>query len=217
MSSEINEKNTEEADVAMLGNNLCTLMKKFNVDSSELSKKTGIALTTLNSLKRGIGNPTLSTLNLLAEFFNVSIGQLTENNLSILTKDTRIIYDIPLLNFDELLNFLNNQNKYNNTISTQLDSWQPNKYYAIKINNNAMSPVFEKGSIFVIAQNINIHDGDIALVQFDGHQPCFRRIFIEGKSYFFKPISEMIGNSLIKDNNCAIHGIVIKAIQHFHD
>jgi SOS-response transcriptional repressor LexA len=192
-------------------------MNTLNIDSSELSKKTGIGLTTINGLKRGAGNPTLSTLYQLAEFFDVSIGQLTEKDLSVTGKTARIVYEIPLLILDELLEFLKNQNKYKNTISTELDVWKPNKYYSIKVNNNAMSPLFEKGSIFVITQDVHVHDGDIVLVQFDQHPPCFRKVFIEGRSYFFKPISEIIGGNLIKDSNATIHGIVIKAIQHFHD
>lgn len=217
MSSDINKKMEDEADIGILANNLRSLMHIFNIDSAELSKKTGIALTTINGLKRGSGNPTLSTLYQLAEFFDISIGQLTEKNLSVGDKATRVVYEIPLLILDELLDFLKDQNKYKNSISTELDSWKPNKYYAIKVNNNAMSPLFEKGSIFVIAQDICVHDGDIVLVQFGKHPPCFRKVFIEGKSYFFKPISEVIGNNIIKDNNFTMHGIVIKAIQHFHD
>lgn len=217
MSSDINEKITSEAEIGILASNLRTLMRRFNIDSSELSKKTGIALTTINGLKRGAGNPTLSTLYQLADFFDVSIGQLTEKNLSIADKSMRIVYEIPLLALDELPEFLKNQNKYKNTISTELDLWEPNKYYATKINNNSMNPLFEKGSIFIVARNIHIHDGDIVLVQFDKHPPCFRKIFIEGKSYFFKPISELIGDNIVKDDNFTIHGIIIKAIQHFHD
>lgn len=217
MSSDINIKIPNEADIEILAGNLRSLMSKLNIDSAELCKKTGIALTTINGLKRGAGNPTLSTLHQLAEFFDVSIGQLTEKNLSVIRKATRIVYEIPLLVLDELPEFLKNKNKYKSTISTELDSWKPNKYYAIKINNNAMVPLFEKGSIFVITQDIHIHDGDIVLVQFDRHPPCFRKVFIEGRSYFFKPISEIIGDNIIKDNNFIIHGIVIKAIQHFHD
>ncbi len=217
MSSDINKKIMDEAGIEILASNLRTLMSRFSIDSLELSKKTGIALTTINSLKRGSGNPTLSTLYQLAEFFDVSIGQLTEKNLSLADKSARIIYEIPLLALDELAEFLKNQSKYKNTISTELDLWEPNRYYATKINNNSMNPLFEKGSIFIIARNIHIHDGDIVLVQFNKHPPCFRKIFIEGKSYFFKPISELISSTVIKDDNFTIHGIIIKAIQHFHD
>jgi SOS-response transcriptional repressor LexA len=217
MSSDLNKKVSSEADIGILANNLRRLMHKFNIDASDISKKTGIALTTINGLKRGVGNPTLSTLHLLAEFFNVSIGQLTETNLTDDVKSSRTVYEIPLLVLDELLIFLKDKNKFKNTISTELDSWKPDKYYAIKINNNAMTPLFEKGSVFVIIHDTQVHDGDIVLIQFDKHPPCFRKVFIEGKSYFFKPISEIIGNNTIKHNDFAIHGIVIKAIQHFHD
>lgn len=217
MSSDINKKMMDEAEIGILAGNLRTLMSRFNIDSSELSKKTGIALTTINGLKRGLGNPTLSTLYQLADYFDVSIGQLTEKTLSLTDKSPRIVYEIPLLALDGLGDFLSNPNKFKNTISTELELWEPNKYYATKINNNSMSPLFEKGSIFIIARNIHIHDGDIVLVQFNKHPPCFRKIFIEGNSYFFKPISDLISDSVIKDDNFTIHGIIIKAIQHFHD
>lgn len=217
MSSDLNKKISNETEIGILADNLRYLMHEFNVDSSDLSAKTGIALTTINGLKRGVGNPTLSTLYQLAEFFNVSIGQLTETNLSRDIKKSRVVYDIPLLILNELFVFLKDKNKYKHTISTELDSWKQDKYYAIKVNNNAMSPLFEKGSIFVIIHDTHVHDGDIVLVQFDKHLPCFRKVFIEGKSYFFKPISEIIGDTIIKSNDSIIHGIVIKAIQHFHD
>ncbi|TAK73376.1 MAG: helix-turn-helix domain-containing protein [Gammaproteobacteria bacterium] len=216
MSSHLNKK-VGSMDIGLLASNLCCLMHEFNVDSSSLSAKTGIALTTINSLKRGAGNPTLSTLYQLAEFFDVSIGQLTEANLSADAKKSRVVYEIPLLNLDELSDFLRNKNRYKNTISTELESWRSDKFYAIKINNHAMSPLFDKGSIFVIAHDTQVHDGDIVLVQFGKNPPCFRKVFIEEKCYFFKPISEIIGDNTIKSNDFTIHGMVIKAIQHFHD
>ncbi|MBV9576356.1 MAG: helix-turn-helix domain-containing protein [Gammaproteobacteria bacterium] len=218
MSSDLNKKNPAEADISILADNLRHLMHEANIDSSELSRKTGIALTTINGLKRGIGNPTLSTLYQLAEFFNVSISQITEISVAAQhNKKQRIVYEIPLLTLDEVVPFLKNKNNYKNTISTELDSWNQDKYYAIKINNNAMSPIFERGSIFVIIHDTHVYDGDIVLVQFEKHPPCFRKVFIEGKSYFFKPISEIIGDNTIKSIDFTIHGIVIKAIQHFHD
>lgn len=219
MSSDLNKKISisSETDIGILANNLRHLMHEYNIDASEISKKTGIALTTINGLKRGVGNPTLSTLQQLADFFSVSIGKLTETNLSVDAKKSSIVYEIPLLSLDELLIFLRDKNKYKHTISAELDYWKPDKYYAIKINNNAMSPLFEKGSIFVMIHDSRVHDGDIVLIQFDKHPPCFRKVFIEGKTYFFKPISEIIGNNTVKHNNFIIHGIVIKAIQHFHD
>ena len=141
-------------------------------------------MPTINGLRRGSGNPTLSTLHQLANFFDVSIGDLTEKNMSVVKESTRLVYEIPLLVMDQVPDFLNNQNKYKDTVSTELDSWKANKYYGIKIINNAMQPLFERGSIFVIAKDMHVHDGDIVLVQFDKHPPCFRKVILKENHTF---------------------------------
>ena len=82
MSSTNTKYSVPDSNIENLTNNLRHLMQRCNIDSTELSKSTGIALTTINGLKRGGGNPTLSTLQTIADFFNVSISQLTENNIS---------------------------------------------------------------------------------------------------------------------------------------
>ena len=123
MSSDLNKKLSSEADVGILANNLRRLMHELNTDASEISKKTGIALTTINGLKRGIGNPTLSTLHELADFFNVTIGQLTETNMSVDNKKSRFVYEIPLLVLDELTIFLKDRKKYWD-ILCQNGKWQ---------------------------------------------------------------------------------------------
>lgn len=217
MSSDLNKKVINDGDLSILANNLRRLMHDANIDSSELSKRTGIALTTVNGLRRGVGNPTLSTLYQLAEFFDVTVGQLAESNISKSTNKLKQTYEVPLLSIDELTIFLSDKSKFKDTITTEIESWKQDSYYAIKINNSAMSPLFEKGTIFVLSQDSNVYDGDIALVQFDKQNPCFRKIFIEGSSYFFKPVSEAISDNPIKIDNFIIHGIVIKAIQHFHN
>ena len=90
------------------------------------------------------------------------------------------------------------------------------KCYAIKITTNAMSPFFEKGSIFVVNTTISPQDADIVLVQFSDQHPCFRKVFIEGSSYFFKPITETMLDINAKIEKYIIHGVVITAIQNFH-
>ena len=216
MSRNIDKKIVGGSEIGTLANNIRMLMHQLNVDSNQLSDKTGIALTTINALKRGVGNPTLSTLHQLSEFFEVTIGDLTEKELTHNNTLAHTVYEIPLLNMDDLASFLKN-GRYKHTISTELDSCETNKYYATKLTNNSMNPLFEKGSIFVIARRIQIHDGDIVLVKFNDHPPCFRKVFIEGKTYFFKTISELIGGNLIKDIRFTIYGVVVKAIQHFHN
>jgi SOS-response transcriptional repressor LexA len=216
MSSKLEQKTTNQnVDISLLSNNLCWLMKNKSIDSAFLSENTGIALTTINSLKRGVGNPTYSTLVTLSNFFNVSVSQLTEINLTNDVKLEAKLHEIPLLTFSELNDFLYKKKHAKNFISIEIEH-DSEKCFAIKINTNAMSPFFEKGSIFVINTLISPQDGDIILVQFSDQHPCFRKVFIEGNSYFFKPISDVLLDTTPKIEKYTVYGVVVTAIQNFH-
>lgn len=212
MSSSITKKANSTLNSIHLTNNLRYLMQKKGVDAAELSQFTGVALTTINSLKRGVGNPTLSTLQTIAEFFNVTLGQLTENPLSnnILRNS---LTKIPLLELQEISAFLESKDNFKNTLSIEAER---HNVFGVKIANNFMAPIFEKGTIFVICPDLQPQDGDIVLVEFNNQLPCFRKIFIEDEACVFSPVSDMIGSEIFKSKNFTIHGTVIKAIQNFH-
>lgn len=216
MSSKIENKSLgQNVDISLLSINLSWLMQNKAIDSAFLSENTGIAVTTINSLKRGIGNPTYSTLVSLGSFFNISVSQLTEIDLSGNKKIEQNLSDIPLLSFNELSNYLTFKKKGRESITIRIEN--PENCFAIKINTSSMSPFFEKGSIFVVNTTIFPQDGDIVLVQFSEQTPCFRKVFIEGSSYFFKPVSESLLETSLKSESYTIHGVVVTAIQNFHD
>lgn len=52
------------------------LCKKYNVTPSKVSKATGISTATLSSWKKGIYTPKQDKLQLIADYFNVSIDYL---------------------------------------------------------------------------------------------------------------------------------------------
>lgn len=218
MSSEIESKSINNVNIHYLSENLKRLMNHKNIDVADLCEKTGIAVTTINNLKRGIGNPTLSTLQSLSEFFNVSISQLTETNLSddhsIAIKSNQ---EISICDLHDINNFLEHRNKHKHYMLIDIGQHAKENCFAIKITNNSMAPFFDKGTIFVICNNLIAQDGDIVLVKFNNHPPCFRKVFIEEDTYFFNPVSELLGKELSKSKNFTILGIVIKAIQHFHE
>lgn len=214
MSSIDTKKSGQLFNSSNLTDNLIYLMRKKEVDVTELSKSTGIAATTINGLKKGIGNPTLSTLQSLADFFETSIGELTEKPLSN-SKLRFNLVEIPLVEMQEIQDFLLDIIKFERTITVEAE--KNSKLFAVKINNNSMAPHFEKGTIFVILYETTPQDGDIVLVQFNNQIPCFRRIFMEDESCIFSPVSEMIGAEVFKSKNFILHGLVTKAIQNFHE
>jgi len=143
------------------------------------------------------------------------VSQLTEINLTGSSKLDHKKHDIPLITFNELTDYLYSNKQARDFISIGIDQ-DPLKCFAIKITTNAMSPFFEKGSLFVINTAISPQDGDIVLVQFSDQTPCFRKVFIEGSSYFFKPITESAVDRTLKIEKYSIYGVVITAIQNFH-
>ena len=214
MSSINTKKLIQSLNSNNLTNNLLYLMKINETDVAELSKATGVAITTINGLRKGSGNPTLSTLQSIADFFKISIGYLTEKCLS----DTKLkfaLVEIPLIGIQDLHHFLVDKTNFKTTISLEIENI--GNLFAVKINNNSMAPHFEKGTVFVISHETLPQDGDIVLVQFNKQTPCFRKIFIEDDLCIFSPVSEIIGTELFKSKNYTLHGIVTKAIQNFHE
>ena len=62
-------------------NNLTYLMKKKNINRSELAKEIGIAPSTINSwYNRSCENISLQTLLKLSNYFNISIEELVHGN-----------------------------------------------------------------------------------------------------------------------------------------
>ncbi|WP_233420509.1 helix-turn-helix domain-containing protein [Xenorhabdus nematophila] len=85
------------------------IMKKRNIDSQTLSKLTGLGIATINSLKRGVGNPTISTISSIADIFGVNIGEITDSKLSELTESEEIISSVPLVRYDELDGYISGE------------------------------------------------------------------------------------------------------------
>lgn len=216
MSSIIKNNALTRLNPNHLTTNLAYLMQKVGVDATTLSQATGIALTTINSLKRGSGNPTLLTLQSICDYFNVSLGDIMESNLSAKVIKPLPI-EIPLLDIQRVSDFFSHPNQVKETILIEVEKTQ-DKYVAIKFTNNSMAPLFEKGTIFVLCVGMQPLDGDLVLVQFNHQLPCFRKVYIEDDaSYIFSPIGEIINGEISKSKNFHLHGVVIKSIQNFHD
>jgi len=163
-------------------------------------------------------------------------AKMKENGLSL--GEHRLLQELYSLKYDSILygNLFKLPTRFTEFINNSL--FEMFKYAESYITSTEIINISNTNEKTIVADVINIAatsslgstelfnkpfhvdsllDGDIVLVQFDKHPPCFRKVFIEGKSYFFKPISEIIGDNTVKSNDFIIHGIVIKAIQHFHD
>lgn len=210
MSTEPTSRTNSANDLNLLAENLRNLMFKNNLDALTLSKETNIALSTINALKRGAGNPTLSTLLTLANYFGLTLSELAEST----RQSNKQIIEIPLLELSEVSAYQLNK-KYSDTFACEIENNEEDDSFAIQISNSALAPFFEKGTIFVVSRHKLPQDGDIVLVKFGESLPCFRKIFIEANHHYFKSISDMLNQTATKAENYLIHGVIIKAIQQF--
>ncbi|HLB41614.1 MAG TPA: helix-turn-helix domain-containing protein [Gammaproteobacteria bacterium] len=215
MSNEATNDTKQHSSQDKLGQNLRYLMQKNMIDTATLSKKIGSAISTINQIKRGSGNPTLETISALANYFNIGIGDLTELELSTNNQTRNVTFNIPLLNLWELANFLKHPTRYLNTISIELDTLSADQYFAIRISNNSLHPIFEKGAVFILKNDLSPVDGDIVLLNFDDQIYNFRRIFTEANHFYFRKITVDQSLSLEKLDNYSISGVVIQVKQEF--
>ncbi|WP_410013016.1 S24 family peptidase [Sodalis sp. RH24] len=212
---DLKNQNGEHEALLTIGKNLVYLMSTRNVDSTELSTLTGLGTATINSMRRGIGNPTLATIVALAQFFEVSLSEFTDINIERQAISHKKIKTLPLIKLNELNIFLDNVLDTYDTYTTELCVFGNNDCFAININNDSLYPQFSSGTICIVKKDNTPHDGDIVLVKINNCTPCFRRVFIEDTGYLFTAVS--IDQDLVPSayKSYSIVGIIIKTIKYF--
>lgn len=197
--------------------NLNYLMHRHETDVAALNKKTGIAASTINALRRGVGNPTLSTLVAIAEVFCITVAELVGTDLSIKANKTTMAFEMPLIKMSEVSKFIEEKLSKYDTYTTEIDTAYSKRYFAITMSNDSLAPHFSMGTVFIICRDEIAEDGDIVLVKIGGHYPCLRKIFIDGNSYSFSPIVMNKEDNIIMYDHFEIIGIVIKSIKTFSE
>lgn len=194
--------------------NLRYLMNRDSIDAVTLGEKIGVAASTINSIRRGGGNPTLTTISAIAHHFQLSIGELTEHSIENNSTSLNRAHHIPLVAMKDISSYLKNTKYSKQMIVAELGDASAENYFSVSIDNNSLYPLFEKGTLFIVKKTKQVLDGDIVLVDFSADSYCFRRIFIESNTYFFKSLTDTLQSSG-GAAKFTIIGVVVKAIQSF--
>ncbi|MGX5056252.1 helix-turn-helix domain-containing protein [Enterobacter asburiae] len=196
-----------------IGKNLTYLMQLKGIDSQQLSDRIGVGIATIKNLKRGVGNPTISTLLSIADFFNVSIGALTDQLLdgekTISANNARVL---PLIKFNETEAFLEKKALHTDTYTTEVDNEEDDSLFVVEITSRALQPELDKGTLCVISRKEEYYDGDIVLLKIKDYPLCFRRIFIGNDGYQFCNISMGTEMEMKQYTDFQIIGVMLKKI-----
>lgn len=169
-----------------LNNTLEYLIKKWGININQLHKHTGIPLSTLKRLKLNKqNNPTLASLAPIANYFSVSLDQLTGRE-ALPKKRNKQTNDlkVPLIHWKDILNTpkIRNYLAFSSILIRDVTLHENSFSLILKANN---SNNFLAGSLLVIDPSLKGRNRDFIIVNKKGeYKPqLMQKIFYENKTY----------------------------------
>lgn len=198
------EKDTKQKDLQKLAQNLSALLKLHHLNTNQLAQILGIPMMTIRRLLSGeTTDPRISTLKLVANYFNVPIDFLVEGDEQTLInslKKSQLRF-IPKLNWDIV-------ERITTIKDLDLSQWEGWQSLSLRdqdiIGENAfaldsrpsMHPRFPQGTVFIIDPNVDPVDGDMVLVKLKkSNELTLRELVIDPPEW--KLHSVVIGSTIL--------------------
>lgn len=212
-----------QTHIQVLARNLSMLLEIRGISENEIAQSLDIPVMTIRRIASGkTGDPRISTLKLIADYLNVSIDSLLEDNdkkpFNIMAKNKPQL--LPLLDW-----------KTAGTITSLKDvplnlwkKWQPiflgdntalSENAFILESRPSMQPRFPIGTLFVIDPNEAPIDADIILVKMipDGNL-SLRELIIDSPRWQLQPIVTGSEPLFYDQSQHCILGVVIVSMLH---
>lgn len=209
-----------------ISENIKKLLEKSGLSVNQLSINTGLAFTTIKRIiDNEDTNPTIGSLELLADYFDISITDLLSD--SLLSNQNSFIYSkrmklqlIPLLKEEEIIDWPSNkasilEDEAVNSIHT--DSEVSNDSYAFIAAGSTMEPAIPAKSILVIDPHGSLVNDAFVLVIKKGHLiPQIKQLILDGPDRYIRSLNlNILPNHpiLIKDDEYSIIGVIKEIIR----
>jgi len=176
-----------------LNRNLSQLMENNQVSLSMLYRNTGVAIPTIKRLQNDpTTNPTIATLQPIANFFGITVTQLIGNNLptqiGYLENQTHWL-EVPLLEWNQVTDWLAPEKKMSITASVFVDIDVGTKPFALIVNEDDWQPIF-KGSLLIVNSEITPTHKDYAIVYKAGqNSPTLQQVVFHDDEIYLKPMN----------------------------
>jgi transcriptional regulator with XRE-family HTH domain len=200
----------------ILSANLDFMMLQKGGDIKTLSENTGISLTNLHNIRRGLTNPTLTTLEALANYFDLSVAQLLSSYLSKDRPENQYIlmsapiFELEIINRPDL-SYLKTEKFLPIAIPRGENLEQR---ILVQLNNNGMQPLYEKGTYFLINFALPLRDGDLTIIKLGEQITTLRKVFVMGsKITVFHPVLMKEEGLRIEKSEIVLLGVVERIIQ----
>ena len=171
------------------------MLLKVNGDlnPTDLAKETGVPQPTIHHILEGkTKKPRQTTLKSLADFFSISISQLTGSiplSLSAPSyiKDSLKISTVPLITWELAKNWEENKNDLSKFKEIIMEKQLNENAFALQLFNSNMEPLFQEKSILIFDPSKTANERDFVLVYLSkSGSVIFNRLFIDGENYYIK-------------------------------
>lgn len=206
-----------------LATNLRRLLKEHQVSESEVALSLNIPVMTIRRLVSGETiDPRISTLKLIANYFQVSVDLLVEdNNLnSVALMSKTIPQFVPILDWKTLIGIHSIED-----IDLRLwKEWYPiifgnqstisNHAFALE-SRPSMQPRFPIGTLFIIDPNETPTDGDIVLIKLKTNGDLsLRELIIDLPRWQLQPVVAGSEGFFYDNKQHIIVGVVVLTMLH---
>lgn len=211
-------QNVTTIDTFNLASNLSDLMRKHGLSESELARALDIPYNTIRRItSRFTTDPRMSTLKLIANYFNIGLDALISQDLSMTANTpTRMVppRSVPIFTWD----IISQQNFLNTVELKHWEQWQPialaptedlsSQAYALE-SKHSMQPRFSPGTIFIVDPEKNPIDEDLVLVKIkETGAVSLRSLIIDPPTWQLLPVIENSSAIEYCDKEHEIIGIV---------
>ena len=168
------------------------LRQSKKLSQYELSKFLGISKSSVNMYERGEREPSLETLEIIGDFFNVDLDYLLGKS-DIKNRFQQIIFPPPILADDTVdipvigeiaagYNMLANEEWNGETVSvpaSYLKGRTVTDFFVLSVKGSSMYPHYQDGDkVLILKQDHVLNNGDVAAVLYDSECATLKKIEI---------------------------------------
>ncbi len=207
-----------------VGKILSKLIAQHDLNETELSQKIGVPRATINRLTSGrTPDPRASTLQTIANYFDVSIDQLLGHKPLFSESGTKIISEkkedvLPILEWNEADKW---EQKINGAKTESMRNWlsfgkTSNPYlFALMVRGESMWPQFEEGIFLVVDPQKQAKSKDLVIAAIlESNEIVFRKIIIEDGCRLLAACNPIFPVIILNEKDKII-GTVIKSIGNY--
>lgn len=197
------------------------LMSEAHINEAELSRKTGLPQTTVNRLLLGgTSDPRANTLKAIADFFQVTIGQLCgfeplshhriAGTTSTIQRNAWCF--IPIITWEQVSSWKfikRNLSPTNHKLWIGTERSVSDHSFALH-SLAFMEPRFRKTSILIVDSQAVYKDGHYIVVSLDGIHPTVRKILKDGVETWLQSFDKSQPSIKLTKKH-AIYGTIVES------